>query len=61
VTLEQVCAELKALGIDVDVETIKKYNVSEEQLLQVEGNLWQFLRNILANIRSAEMSGSGKN
>ena len=60
-TLEQVCAELKELGINVDVETIRKYNVSEEQLLQVEGNLWQFLRNILANIRSAEMGGAGKN
>jgi hypothetical protein len=61
VTLEQVCAELKALGINVDVETIRKYNVSEEQLLQVESNLWQFLRNILANIRSAEIGGAGKN
>lgn len=60
-TLEQVCRELRVLGIDIDVETIKRYNVSEEQLLQVEGNLWQFLRNVLANIRSAEMSGAGKN
>lgn len=55
-TLEQVCTELKTLGISVDVDAIKKYNISEEQILQVETNLWQFLRNILENIRSKEMS-----
>lgn len=54
-TLEEVVAELKALGVNVDIEQIKKYNTSEAQLLEVEKNLWYFYQSILAQRRSREM------
>ena len=54
-TLEEVVAELKALGVNVDIEQIKKYNTSEAQLLEVEKNLWHFYQSILAKRHSREM------
>jgi len=54
-TLEEVIAELEALGIRIDIELLGKHNNTEEQLLEVEKNLWNLHRNILAQRNSTHM------
>jgi hypothetical protein len=54
-TLKEVVDELKTLGVNVDIEQIRKCNTSEAQLLEVEKNLWHFYQSILAQRRSREM------
>ena len=48
VMLERVCTELKILGFAVDIDMIKKYNPFEFQVLDVEKNLWNLFRGIMA-------------
>ena len=59
-TLEEVASELKAYGVSIDIDKIKKYNYNEMQLLEVENNLWNLYRSILANKHSREMAGQNR-
>jgi hypothetical protein len=59
VTLEEACVELKAPGVNADIDTIKKYNPTELNILEVEKNHWNPYRSILAYNRSREMAGTG--
>jgi hypothetical protein len=47
VTLEEVCAVLKDYGVNIDLETVRRYYHSEEQLASLENNLWMLLRIIM--------------
>jgi len=58
-TFEEVCAELKALGVEVNIGEIKKFNTSEVQLVEVEKNLWNLYRGILARRSKEMMTGIG--
>lgn len=55
-TLEEVIAELKASGIGIDIELLRRHNTSEEALLEVERNLWNFHRSILAQRHQREIT-----
>jgi hypothetical protein len=45
-SLEDVCTQLKRFGLNYDSEELRKAYPREEQLAQVERNLWKMLRNI---------------
>jgi hypothetical protein len=46
VSLEDVCAELKKYGVEIDAATLRRTYLEDEQLAKVERNLWLMLRRI---------------
>lgn len=46
-TLDDVLAGLASIGVMIDVEKIKHYNYSDNQLVEVEKNLWQLYHECL--------------
>ena len=52
VSLEDVCAELKKYGVEINADMLRNTYPEEEQLARVERNLWQMLRRIEEENRS---------
>lgn len=52
-SLEDVCAELKKYGGEIDADTLRRTYPEETRLAKVERNLWQMLIRIEEENRSS--------